>query len=151
MNFDPDDFMKAIGPNASLIFAAWIFLTFLQARYTNAYERYRALVEQYRSSSDGDKRHRNVKAQVFLYKRRCDQMRNATNIGVIAAILLIVSLIASGLGVIFSEASFLKYVIAASSLLGLVLVICAAALVIMENSSIREVLDNETSDLDLRE
>jgi hypothetical protein len=35
------DVLKAIGPAASIIFAAWIFMGFLQQRYDAAVSRYR--------------------------------------------------------------------------------------------------------------
>ena len=52
MDFELKDLLEAIGPNATLIFAAWIFLSFLQQRYTAAYDRYRALVPRQRGQYD---------------------------------------------------------------------------------------------------
>src|SRR5436190_6979989 len=109
---------SSLVPNATLIFAAWIFLSFLQQRYTAAYDRYRALVEQYRGNADSARRHGNVKGQVLLYKRRCEQMKLATNVGVVSAMLLITALITAALNVIFEDAAFLKYVVAVASILG---------------------------------
>jgi hypothetical protein len=48
MPFQLSDVLKAIGPTASIIFAAWIFLSFLQTRYDSAVERYRGLLASYR-------------------------------------------------------------------------------------------------------
>jgi hypothetical protein len=79
--FDLKDLLEAVGPTASLIFAAWIFLTFLQARYTAAYERFRALIAELRSHRGQDQRRTSLRQQILLYKRRCEQMRLATNIG----------------------------------------------------------------------
>jgi hypothetical protein len=86
MDFELKDLLDAIGPSASLIFAAWIFLTFLQARYTSAYDRYRGLIEKYRAGVDDKTEKHNVADQVLLYRSRVEQMRRATNVGVVAAI-----------------------------------------------------------------
>src|SRR3954462_6929975 len=71
MDFELKDLLEAIGPNATLIFAAWIFLSVLQTRYTGAYDRYRALIEGYRNSSGDSARRRSLVQQIDLYKRRC--------------------------------------------------------------------------------
>src|SRR3954462_9829864 len=87
--YDLKDVLTAVGPTASLIFAAWIFLSFLQQRYTTAYERYRSLISEYRQGNLQDQRKRSVRDQILMYKQRCEQMRLATNIGVIWAIRLL--------------------------------------------------------------
>src|SRR3954462_13167604 len=97
-DFDLKDLLEAVGPTASLIFAAWIFLSYLQARYTAAYHLYRALVAEFRSHDEHDKRGRSLRAQIREYRRRCELMRSATHIGVLSAIVLISALIAGVLG-----------------------------------------------------
>src|SRR3954470_17003472 len=101
MYFKSKDFLEAIGPSASLIFASWIFLSFLQTRYTAAYERYRSLIDERRQNltqkpdegvTDEDRHQRSLGGQIGLYRRRCEHMRLATNIGVIAAMLLIITI-----------------------------------------------------------
>ena len=147
MNFELKDFLEAIGPSASLIFASWIFLTFLQARYTAAYDRYRALVEGYRAKDSEASRAENIRHQVMLYKKRCEQMRRATNIGVVAAIFLILALMAGGLNVVVGDNNVLKYPSVVFALLGLALVIVAAGYVISENTLIQQVIENEPKDV----
>jgi hypothetical protein len=46
MTFELKDILTAIGPNASIVFAAWIFMGFLQQRYSVALERYGSLIER---------------------------------------------------------------------------------------------------------
>jgi hypothetical protein len=48
MEFKLKDVLDAVGPTASLIFAAWIYLSFLQQRYSSGYQNYRDLVSMYR-------------------------------------------------------------------------------------------------------
>jgi hypothetical protein len=84
--FQLKDLLKALGPTASLIFAAWIFLSFLQSRYTTAYEHYRSFIDESRQHPNRHRRRESLRDQILEYKRRCEQMRRATNLGVIAAI-----------------------------------------------------------------
>ena len=147
MDFELKDLLDAIGPTASLIFAAWIFLSFLQARYSSAYDRYRGLIEKYRAGIDKTKERQSVLDQVILYRARVEQMRRATNIGVIAAIFLIATLVAAGLHVITGELPVFKYLSAACAFIGLILVAAAATYVLRENSSIREGMESEPSDV----
>jgi hypothetical protein len=134
--FELKDVLTAVGPTASLIFAAWIFLTFLQQRYTSAYERYRALISEYRQGGLHDQRKRSVRDQILLYKLRCERMRWATNIGVVSAIVLIGTLISSALYTV-SRLEFLKYVATTCAVAGLLLVVWAAIVVLRENIEIQ--------------
>src|SRR3954468_12593548 len=101
MDFELKDLLDAIGPTASLIFAAWIFLTFLQARYTSAYQQYRSLIAELRDHREHDYRRESLRSQILDYKRRCEQMRLATHIGIISAMFLISTLIFATLGTMF--------------------------------------------------
>lgn len=147
MNFHLKDVLQAIGPNAAIIFAAWIFMDFLQQRYLAALETYRALIGQYRDGDGIDCRHRNVRDKILLYKRRCELMKRATNLGLVAAILLIVTLIAAELNAVFSGVPALKFLSAASALGGLVLIVVAASIAIMENSVTQRAIDSELFDV----
>ena len=40
------DILKVVGPSAAIIFAAWIFMGFLQQRYDAAVERYRSAIDE---------------------------------------------------------------------------------------------------------
>lgn len=154
MQFELKDVLSAAGPSASLIFAAWIFLSFLQARYTSAYERYRSLVSEVRekrapsaAAALSAERRRSLEEQVRLYKRRCEQMRVATNTGVAAAIVLVTGVLVSVLGLAAPDVAALKYVSVGALVLGLLLVIAAASFVLRENTSIQRALDAELADL----
>ena len=147
MDFELKDFLEVLGPNAALIFAAWIFLSFLQQRYTSAYGRYRELVDTYRQGEPHSPHMRSVRTQVALYKRRTEQMRTATTIGIWAAILIIAALMAAGFSVIFGDNAIFKLVGAGGTLAGLALVIAAAAFVLFENKSIEQAIKDEPSDI----
>jgi hypothetical protein len=146
-DFDLKDLLEAVGPTASLIFAAWIFLTFLQARYTAAYERFRALIAEFRTHREQDQRRASLRHQILIYKRRCEQMRLATNIGVISAILLISALICAALGTMYDTVSAWKYLTACCAIAGLLLVIWAATLVLVENYHVQRLLESDLSDI----
>ena len=148
MNFDLADVLKLIGPSASIIFAAWIFMGFLQTRYDAAVERYRSMIGECRSESGiSDARRSNIREQLATYQRRCLLMNQACNVGLVSAILLILTLIAGELDIIFTGFHLFKYVSALAALGGFALVIVAAALVLFESSLSRQQLDKELLDV----
>jgi uncharacterized membrane protein YraQ (UPF0718 family) len=141
------DVLKAIGPNASIVFAAWIFMGFLQQRYDSAIDRYREAVGDYRSNDHAEDRAGNLKDQILTYRMRCKLMGWATLIGLVAAILLIAALIFGALDVIVPKNTFVTAGGTATSILGFVLVIVAACVVIAEGSIVRRQLDDELRDV----
>ena len=125
----------------------WIFLGFLEQRYVAAYERFRKLVEEYRANQSSETRHHNLRDQIRLYRVRCDQMRTATNLGIIAAILLLTTLLCGALEAVFGGIAPIKYLGTACAIIGLLLVIVAAVYVIQENTLIKQMLGSEIADL----
>ena len=146
MDFEMKDVLEAVGPNASLVFASWIFMTFLQARYTAAYDRYRSLVNDYRKGLDG-KRKEVIQGEILLYRQRVELMRRATNLGLYAAMLLIGTLIVGALDAISGGLPFFKYLGALCALGGLGTVIWSACLVVKENTLIRKAISGEVRDI----
>lgn len=147
MQFELKDILAAIGPSASIVFAAWIFMGFLQQRYGDAVSRYRSLIEQCRNDDLQGVRRGNIKDQVVLYRRRFELMRRATTLGLSAAILLISTLILAAVNVVLTDATVLKYLGAGCAVAGLALVIVAAAHVIVENTIIQRGIDGELLDV----
>jgi uncharacterized membrane protein YraQ (UPF0718 family) len=141
------DVLKAIGPNASIVFAAWIFMGFLQQRYDSAIDRYREAVGDYRSNDHEEDRAGNLKDQILTYRHRCRLMGWATLIGLVAAILLIAALIFGAVDVIVPKNGFITAAGTATSIVGFVLVIVAACVVIAEGSIVRRQLDDELRDV----
>jgi hypothetical protein len=146
MDFELKDVMEAVGPSAALAFAAWLFLQLLQQRYTSAYTRYRELVDAYRTGEDG-KRREVIKSEILIYRKRVLYMLYATNTGMIAAILLLLALISSGVNAVFKW-DWLKYVGAAGIVVGLALVAICCVVVIIENTLIKQPIEAELHDLD---
>jgi hypothetical protein len=150
MDFQLKDVLEMLGPNAGLMFAAWIFLQFVQSRYIASYEDYRALIDRYRSQAPDDPRRRSVADEILVHRRRCTQMRRATNFGAASAMALTGSLVAAALTSML-HADFLKYVSAPLAIIGLLLVLVAAVLVYKENNELQAAMDRELSDVpDLR-
>jgi uncharacterized membrane protein YraQ (UPF0718 family) len=141
------DVLKAIGPNASIVFAAWIFMGFLQQRYDNAINRYREAVADYRSNEHEDDRAGNLKDQILMYRHRCLLMEWATLVGLVAAILLIAALIFGALDVVIPKNAIISAAGTASAIIGFVLVIVAAAMVITEGRIVHRQLDDELRDV----
>ena len=141
------DVLKAIGPNASIVFAAWIFMGFLQQRYDAALGRYQQAVGDYRSEGHDAGRADNLKAQVLSYRRRCRLMSRASLIGLVAAILLISSLILGALDIIVPQSATLTVLGVATAIGGFVLVIVAAFIVIAEGRIVVRQIDDELRDV----
>lgn len=150
MQFELKDVLTSVGPAASLIFASWIFLTLLNSRYVAAFDMFRSLVSEYRDKQQNrgeDQRRKSVREQILLYKKRCEQMRLSLNIGLVAAMFLIASLTTSAIQIAFPQISILKPISLFGIIIGLLLVIAAAAVVMRENIEIEKALKSELSDL----
>jgi len=141
------DVLKAIGPNASIVFAAWIFMGFLQQRNDAAIDRYRQAVGDFRSNEHDPSRSGNLKAQVLAYRRRCRLMSRATFVGLVAAILLISSLIFGALDVIVPNTAIIAVCGIGTAIGGFVLVIIAAFIVIAEGRIVQRQIDDELRDV----
>lgn len=146
MDFQLKDVMGAIGPNASIIFASWIFMGFLETRYSNAYNRYRSLIDSYRDGLDGARKDI-IRGEIKMYRKRVDVMRQATNLGMYAAIMLISSIIVAALEPIVGHLPFLKYAGTVLSIGGLALLIWSAGKVVHENTLIRQAIGAEVKDI----
>lgn len=147
MEFQFKDVMQAVGPNASLVFASWIFMSFLQTRYSNAYTLYRNMIDDLREDRADGPRRTTIQDEILLYRERLNRMRLATNLGLYAAILLLSTLILSGLDVVFGSPGWLKYLGVLSVSVGLGLIIWSASLVIVENKMLKMALDRDGDDL----
>ena len=141
------DVLKAIGPNAAIVFAAWIFMGFLQQRYDGALGRYQQAVGDYRSNEHDVDRSGNLKSQALAYRHRCRLMGRATLFGLLAAILLISSLIFSGLDVLVPKSAIIMVCGIAATMGGLALVIVAAIIVIIEGQTVKRQIDDELRDV----
>lgn len=146
MDFDLKKVLEAVGPNAGIVFASWMFMQLLQGRYSNAYQHYRELINNFRQGVDGVRRD-TIRDEIALYRTRVDYMRRATDLGLYAAMLLIGTLIIAVLDAVFGSPPFLKYAGTATTLAGLAAIIWSAALVVAENRLIKMPLDRELEDV----
>jgi hypothetical protein len=147
MSFELSDVLKAIGPAASIIFAAWIFMGFLQQRYDAAVGRYREAISDFRTGSHAPERRDNIREQILVFRRRCELMNYACVLGLVAAILFLITLLAGELDAIIHNNVVLSILGSVSAFVGLILVIVGAALVIMEASYTHRQLDAELLDV----
>jgi hypothetical protein len=125
--------LQVVGPASSIIFAAWIFMGFLQQRFDAAVERYRTVVGRFRTRQDGDTPLGNMKQQALIYRRRCSIMSVAMVTGLVAAILLISTLIIGEFAFLFPGGSVLQVCGIATLFLGFLLVIASALCVMAES------------------
>jgi hypothetical protein len=147
MTLDLAKVLTTVGPAASIIFAAWIFVAFLQTRYDAAVERYRDLIEKFRTADLSGSRKANMRDEILNYKRRCELMNRATGCGLVSAMLLISTMIFGGLSIVFQETGFLKLASMGTALLGLLLVIVGAVIVVLEGRIIRRQIHSELLDI----
>ncbi len=147
MQFQLSDVLKAIGPTASIIFAAWIFLSVLQTRYDSAVDRYRDLVRIYRNGDEPAERHDSIKRQIEVYARRCTLMSGAISIGLASAVLLIVTLIGGTLDVVFPHVAAIAAISTVTTLMGLLLVITSAVFMMVDNLGTPGQLRKEVEDI----
>lgn len=145
--FQLKDVLQAIGPTASIVFAAWIFMGFLQQRYDSASERYKATVDQYRDKSLPKERRANLKDQALRYRRRCLLMLRATRAGLLAAMLLISALVVRVADVVFPRYPALAVAGTALAAFGFLLVILSAAIVYGESLVVGRQTDAELLDV----
>jgi hypothetical protein len=147
MNFEMSDILKAVGPSASIVFAAWIFMGFLQQRYDAAISRYRAAISDFRTNKHGADRHDNIRDQILVYKWRCELMNYACQTGLVAAVLFLLTLLVGEGAVILKDSPILTLIGSGAVFLGLLLVISAAAMVFWESSYTPRQLDAELLDV----
>lgn len=147
MEFTLQQVLQAIGPTASIIFAAWIFMGFLQQRYDAAVDRYRQIIGKYRNTDLSNPRRENAQDQVMRYKRRCEYMNSACFVGLLSAVMLLLTLITAEVDVIIPGQPLVKYVSAGCALLGFVLVIVAAVLVMVESVIAHRQISEELLDV----
>ncbi len=146
-DFDLAKLLQTIGPTASLLFAAWIFLQYLNQRYIESVSRLRDLAENLRGREAQGPRLDSLRDQLQIYQRRCALMRQATNLGLVAAMLLTATLVLGAVVTISPTLEVLSPVGVLFALVGLLLVMVAAGFVIVENGLIARALDSETTDL----
>jgi uncharacterized membrane protein YraQ (UPF0718 family) len=147
MSFALSDILKAIGPAASIIFAAWIFMGFLQQRYDAAVGRYRQSISDFRTGRHATDRQDNIREQILVFKHRCELMNYACQVGLLSAILLLLTLIAGGLDAIIPHSAALAVFGSVCAFAGLAMVIAGAVLVLMEASYAHRQLDAELLDV----
>jgi hypothetical protein len=147
MDFEVKDALQVVGQNAGVVFAAWIFMSFLQQRYVAALDRYRQLVNDYRAGNRSEARRPALRDQVMAYRRRVHEMRLATNLGIYSAWQLLASLIVGLLSTVFGDNALFRALAVVLPAGGLITVMVAAGLVVRENVEIKKELDEEPLDV----
>jgi hypothetical protein len=147
MHIDLSNILKIIGPAASIIFAAWIFMGFLQQRYDSAVSQYREIIREYRTGELTDERRGNIKDLVLTYRRRCTLMMRANLCGLVSAVLFILTLIAAEVSLAIPGLALLQVASAGGAAVGFAAVIVATVFVIMEGLVTQRQLDSELLDI----
>lgn len=120
---------------------------FLQQRADGAIARYRESIADYRTNDNDQGRANTLKDQILTYRRRCRILEWATLTGLLAAILLIASMILLAFDIIMPKVALINDAGSAAAILGFVLIIVAACLVIVEGRIVNEQLEIELNDI----
>ncbi len=148
-DFDIKAVLDAVGPTASLLFAAWIFLQYLNQRYIESVKRLRELIQERRDQPADAQGSGPLTDQVAMYRRRCFLMSRATDVGLAGAICLIATLISGAFVTVFDGPALLAAAACCAAMIGLSLVLVATVIVIVENRLMANALRSELSDLDV--
>jgi len=133
MSFDLKEVLNTAGPTATLVFASWLFLQLVTMRFEGVTQRYEKLVEELRAGHCDRRRKDSLLALINLHRKRCEHMQRAMNLGLVAAMLLVASLLLAALYLTMGTA-VLKLATLVASLTGLTLIIAGSALVILESN-----------------
>jgi hypothetical protein len=147
MHINVGDIFKAVGPAASIIFAAWIFVSFLQVRYDSAVERYLDMIKQYRGNEVSASRRDLLKEEILTYRRRCALMNMASVAGLTSAIILVLSLVSGVVVLVFPALTAVGTLCILLAVLGFLTIIFATAIVMVEGSIIHTQLERQLLDL----
>lgn len=137
--------MEVCKPSAALACVAWL-LQSLEQRHAVAHTRYRERLAAFRKDAQG-KRRDLIGNDTCPCRKRVGPMLGATQIGMTAVFLLLLSLMISTLDAVF-KADWLKLFGAPANMLRLLLLIPAAILVIMENPMSKKRRNAALADLD---
>lgn len=139
--------LKAVGPNAAIIFASWIFMGFLQQRYDAVVNRFQSAIGDYRSNDHSPARGDNLKQQILAFRHRIHLMAQATLCGLIAAILLILTLILAAFEVLIPKVPVIATVGNITTIGGFAMIIVAAAIVMREARITKNQFNDELRDV----
>ncbi|MDB5390010.1 MAG: conserved rane protein of unknown function, partial [Planctomycetaceae bacterium] len=128
MKLDLKLILDTAGPTATLVFASWIFLQYLNQRFADASLRYRELLSEFREHSDHDVRHRSLQEQILRYRTRCGRLGRATGLGLFAAFFLLATLLLCITSMASHQPLILSLASLICSVIGITLLIVSVAL-----------------------
>jgi hypothetical protein len=135
------------GSAVALIIAAAILLSLLAAKYTPAFDRYRALAAELRGTEGESRRREAVCRQVDLYRRRLLYMNSAVAMLNWLLVCAAVTILAASASLLLPDVRLVSAVGSASLLTSLGLVIASAGLSLRENRLDREAIEADVMDL----
>jgi hypothetical protein len=100
-----------------------------------------------RSGHLSDERRGHAREEILLYKRRCALMNYAFQLGLVSAIVLLLSLIVAEIHEFFRGASVLAYASSGFMLVGFLLVIAATGFVFVESNISKRQVEEELLDV----
>jgi hypothetical protein len=147
VKFQVVDLMGVAGATIGVIIANAILLSTLSANYVAIAGSYHAFSSEYRSGGFSEQRGTSLREQICLYKKRIDCARRGCSILCVALLVFLIAVSCASLGVIFPAVVAIKILCALTLFLGLFLMGCAAALMLMETQLSQRSIASETTDL----
>jgi hypothetical protein len=148
-DLDISRFVGAASAPVALIIATSIFLSNLTTKWWAMTGVYRALSGEYRGSHEhADSRSVNVRTQLECYSRRLALLMRATLLLTLAILAFILTVIFTGINMIFPKNPPLEYLTVAMSFCGLLLLATSVVAELVENEIGKRIGPLETGDFD---
>lgn len=137
----------AAGSLVALIIATAILASWLSAKYIPAFDRYRALTEEFRKGP-GDRRRSSLHDQIKVYQARLRLLSWAVECLCGVLVVAVITIADSTLALLFPKDAIINVIGVVSLFLGLLLVVAAIVFEIAENRLDRRAIESEIGDLD---
>jgi Protein of unknown function (DUF2721) len=136
------------GATVGLVIATAILLSWLTARYTPNFDKYRALCREFRDGPEGERRN-GVRDQIVLFQRRLHLINWGSSVLCVALLCSLVGIVCSTLSTMFHGKPAVIVIGLSGLFLAFVLFAIAIILVLLENRFDLRTIAHETQDLDL--
>ncbi|MFL5328715.1 MAG: DUF2721 domain-containing protein [Gemmataceae bacterium] len=138
------------GATVGLVVATAILLSWLTARYSPNFDRYRALCEEFRRGPHGERRD-NVREEIFLFQKRLHWINRGSCILCVALLCSLVGIVCATLSILIRDQPIIIIGGLGSLFLSLVLFGLAIMVVLVENRLDLQAITNEAQDLHVSE
>jgi hypothetical protein len=134
---DLKDVLNAAGPTATLLFASWIFLGYLNSRLSDSQKRF----------NDHDARHKSIYDQIKQNRKRCDLLFLATNDALRGAYFMFATIATGIISIATQQPPWLCIFNLCCALSGLVFLVLSVGKALAENKLLHQSITSEVADV----